>query len=337
MDQMGKHCRSKWHSFFVIMFFFFQHFYFGSFIKTELVTVEQADIISTYDQLEKNPYLKVKWITYDTVYMKFQNAPPGSVKNKLWLRSQPEAMVAPLAGQSGERLWTGLNSNIVVAIGHWVTIHIIHAAMCPMAREFQDAYCVFRYPKQLVKRYVKGDEIPAASVYNDRMDPMIVKFMAKRVTASVESDIVRFLTSSFEAPYHVSTAVSKKNIIACREDRGLDAGHAVVLQKVMNDFHTLFAMWFGVTAFAFLLLMCEYGACMIRQKMSRRSRRVQPADLIAYVSTRPARMRRHTWTATLETLGATTTGDNSGDLTLTQQCLRGSKVGRTCNSAAAVL
>ena len=126
---------------FVNLFFFFQHFFFGSFIKTELVTVDKADIISTYDQIEQIPLQRVKWITYDTVYTRFENAPPGSGKNKLWIRSQPDAMVTPLAERSGVKLFQDLFTNWTSVIGHWVTIHIIHAAMCPAARELQAEYC----------------------------------------------------------------------------------------------------------------------------------------------------------------------------------------------------
>ena len=256
---------------FISLFLFFQHFFFISFIKTELATIDKAEIISNYDQIEQNPHLKVKWITYDTVYTKFQNAPPGSVKNQLWLRSQPDAMVTPTAQLSQEKFFKDLIYGRVVAIGHWVTMSIIHAAMCPIAR-------FFLHRRLLVKRYVTGDEIPACSVYNDRMDKRIVKYLAKRVTASVEFNTKEYLTSTFEAPYHVATAASKEDVIACREEHGQDAGQAVVPQKVMKDFHSLFVMWFGVTAFSFIMLLCEYCACMIRRKMSRRSHN-KPPDL----------------------------------------------------------
>ena len=240
-------------------------------------------------------------------------------------------MITPSNKLTGEKLFHGLlavnETDRVVAIGHWVTMNIIHAAMCPIAR-----YIPLR--RLLVKRFVNGDEIPASSVYNDRMDEAIVRFLARRVTAAVEFNTMKFLTSSFEAPYNIGTMASKEDVIACREEHGQEAGHAVVNQKVMKDFYSLFVKWFVVTALSFILLLFEHCSCMIRRKMGHRSHKVEPPISMALTSNRPMRRRRQSLTAPQETLGSTATC-NTGDLT--QQCSGRTKMYGTCRSATAVL
>ena len=47
----------------LFILYFYIHFYFASFIKTELVTQDQVDIIGSYEDLLQKPGVKAKWMS----------------------------------------------------------------------------------------------------------------------------------------------------------------------------------------------------------------------------------------------------------------------------------
>lgn len=247
-----------------------QHFYFSSFIKTELVTVEKARIITSIDEVLEIPSMMGRWITYDSDYKNYKNAPPESVMNKLWLRSQPDAMVSPSPSLAGgvKHLMDEICHGEAVAIGHWVTMGIMHAAMCPIGRFLE-------LTAKIIKRLTPGHQIPMASVYNDRMDKDIVKSLAKRVTASAEFDIMGHLLSQFESPVDIGM-VRKEDVTACQQDQvQQDQTDVLVRPKIREDFDSLLILCCVLVTLSFLLFLCEkYRVSQVKRSLVQQTPRV---------------------------------------------------------------
>ena len=129
-----KSCSFKIMHIFFVFFAFMLYFYYVSFIKTELVTVDQAVIIESYEQILQTPGLKARWLAHDSDFKLFRDADQQSVKFKLWLQSNPGAKITILGGQSGLSYLAKFNRSEVVLIGNWVSMKVAHQRMCPFAR-----------------------------------------------------------------------------------------------------------------------------------------------------------------------------------------------------------
>ena len=228
------------------------HFFFKSFIKTELVTVEKADIISSFEQVYQIPNLKAKWVTYDTDYENFESAPSDSVQHRLWLRSQPNPLFTLTMDnvETSQAYLEAICAADMVVIGHWVTMDLMYACICPVSR-------YLKFKKPMIKRLAQNSEVPKASVYNDRLDERIIKALARRTMALAESDLQKYFLSNAESPYDISF-VPKEHFQSCREDHAGEAGHPVVPQKVMKDFESLFKLSCCINAFSLCVIVCEY-------------------------------------------------------------------------------
>ena len=92
-------------------------FYFNSFIRTDLVTVNKAVIIDSYQQILDDPKLKVRWLTHESDYNLYQGAAANSIRNQLWQKSQPDPKITILHEVSGLTFIKELDRSEIVLIG----------------------------------------------------------------------------------------------------------------------------------------------------------------------------------------------------------------------------
>lgn len=214
---------------FMVMFSFMMLFYFTSFIKTELVTKNQAVIIDSYEKIMATNNLKPKFLAYDSVYKNFETAKSGSTKHRLWMRSLPHPLTT-LDKRKAFQMLMQLNRKEVVLIGNWMMMAMVFKGMCPVARHLNH--------RPLILRSAGEDQTMRAAVYNKRSDRKLMQVLVKRMTRTTESGILHFLPSSVESSSDFE--VKREDVRICAENRVQNDDHPQVLPKSITDFEQIF-------------------------------------------------------------------------------------------------
>ena len=206
-------------------------FYCVAFIRTDLVTIHETVIIESYQQILADHRLKPKWMSQESEYQVFEEAKQGSVKHKLWLRSQPDPKVTLMKDNSMIDLLTKLHESAVVVIGNYVTMRILKDVMCPIARSSDYRPLITRHATEEEHEEIRS------SMYNDRVEARIIKVLESRMRSFSESGIMQHLHSLTGPPYVLGDPA---DIRICRHNRPSVGGERDFLQKTFEDYTSLF-------------------------------------------------------------------------------------------------
>lgn len=246
----------------LLFFFFMIHFFFVSFIKTELVTTEKATILESFEQVLRVPGLLAKWLIYDGESESFAQAKPSSPENRLWLRSFPRSVIK-LNESNGLSVIQAILQQEQVLVGSSTVMAIAYATMCPMSR-------ASAVKSRMIMRSAHDSPRLKASIYNDRLDPWTVRKVNRRVLLACESGIMTHLL------LRITDSMSEQNPSdpdSCQRNDVQPPAKPEILAKTVTDFASL-ADWssaFFVAAFAIFLLEVIVHLCT-----RRRSNRVAP-------------------------------------------------------------
>jgi hypothetical protein len=227
---------------------FYLHFYFSSYIKTELVTLEKPFLIDSFETALTAPQRKPMWLTYDAGWKNFRDAPKDSVMHKLWLKSSENQRLISLDLMNGPQFADDVASFKNILIAHWMTMGITFSILCPVTRPFMGQ-------RNLIKLNSGTGSDPIASVYNDRISSEWLKQLHTRVIRSQESGLLRFAASKFLLPPTFAGVLNANNLTDnCGEP--VEETTAVVVDKEISDFVSLFRVcgYCIVTAFGCLSL-----------------------------------------------------------------------------------
>lgn len=243
---------------FLLFTSFLLHFFFATSIKTSLVTVDKAVIISTFEEAYSRPGLQPKWLTYDSSWKNFRDAKAQSIMHKLWLRAKDHQPTFALGVSNGIPTISSITRQEIILIGQWVTMNIAYATLCPISRPFMGT-------RRMIMRSTDVLQQTAASVYNDRMDRRIARRIHTRTLRSQEGGIVQGILSKFEPPMNLRDSVQPELFRLCEQNR-VEEAHAVVLQKTVRDFASLIAIAGVIVTLAVVRIAIELR---IVQKLSR--------------------------------------------------------------------
>ena len=232
-----------------IIFFFYMHFFFKAFMKTELVTLDHADVIETFEDVLSRPNLKAKWVSYESDYQYFRDADEGSVKKKIWEKSQPDP-VKDINVDNGYDLNTELTSGQIVFIGTSYTMNLVYAGLCP--------YALFRKLNPVIIKSAHDEPESQASGYNDRLDESVVKTLHIRNMRSEQGGIVQYLMSIRMLPLNsfLVDLAGKKNVRLCLQNDVREVEKRVVDKKI-EDYEILLTSYRYLVFGALIVLLLE--------------------------------------------------------------------------------
>lgn len=239
----------------IVVLFFYTHFYFGSFIKTELVTLNHADIISSYDDIIRKTELKAKWISYELDYQYFRDADQESIKKKIWNKSQPDPLIE-LTQEAGTQIVKHISNRTVVFIGTAYVMNLAYAGLCPVAR--------FMHLNPMIMR--SANDVPEghSSGYSDRLEQSVAKILTMRAVRAEGSGITAHLLATVKNPLgsEMNNIVGKENLRICSMNH-VEEEENIVPDKILSDLTDLFnlcgyAILLSIAAIAFESISSRY-------------------------------------------------------------------------------
>ena len=243
----------------LVVFMFMVHFFFLSFIQTELVITEKPDIIDSYETILNRPDMRPYWLPYVRDFAHFMNAARGSPEQRVWEKAQQMDEGCQQDNQqclyrittdtvTQAVLMLGRRKGVLIA-GYAATSRMV-AAMCPVADLLHANPIISRYDR-------KAEGMQNSLLYNSFLSERVLRVAFVRARRTLESGISGFLATCTTSP--LESMVPKESIRICMANR-TPILEPNFYEKKWSDFIYLMEICISVTfAASFLHAFQLYG------------------------------------------------------------------------------